>query len=265
MKNKKNKIIFLLTGILIGIIIGVGIMWCINQNKKKLSLINTSSFIKKQANNRLNYNKTVKNKVVNKISKNKQDNPDAINTKKDSALLNDSLYVDSVNKNLVEKDSVEMIKNNNTDSLNEDSIVEGETISTSQQNENNIVVMKDKLVFVRQINLTKSEEIADTTKNSYLDSLLTDQKYAKKKSPNIYRVEFWKSPINYKGYKLIKDKLILFGIEQFDLVSLNYFNKKLYIKYLNDYYFIEETDNFRPFVQLKDKKIIDRINKISNK
>ncbi len=250
-------------GILIGIVIGASIMWWINHDKKILALINTNKTIKKQTNNNLDYNKIKGNRVVNKLPKNKQDNNDAIGAKKDSALLNDTLYVDSINKNLVKKDSIKMLKNNDTDSLNEDLIIEEKTISISQ-NGNDIVVMKDKLLFVRQINLPKSEQIADTTNNDYLDSLLTDKKYDKKKSLNIYRVEFWKSPINYQGYKMLKNKIILFGIEQFDLVSLNYFNKKLYLKYINNYYFIEELDNFSPFIQLKDKKIIDRINKISN-
>ena len=64
-----------------------------------------------------------------------------------------------------------------------------------------------------------------------------------------YMVEFWVSPVNYKGYKLIDNRLILFGIEEPDAVRLFLINKKLWMKYGQDYFSIIPTDKFESLIK----------------
>ena len=56
------------------------------------------------------------------------------------------------------------------------------------------------------------------------------------------------SPVNYRGYKLINEKIILFGIEEPDAVQLFSKEEKLWMKYGQTFYCLEHSDNFESFV-----------------
>lgn len=62
-----------------------------------------------------------------------------------------------------------------------------------------------------------------------------------------YEVEFWVSPVNYKGYKLNSNKLILFGIEEPDAVKLYSIDSKLVMKYGQEFYRLHSTSDFISF------------------
>jgi hypothetical protein len=63
------------------------------------------------------------------------------------------------------------------------------------------------------------------------------------KSEN-YLVEFWVSPVNYTGYKLSENRLILFGIEEPDAVELYSGKNKMWMKYDHKFYNLERNDQF---------------------
>jgi hypothetical protein len=66
-------------------------------------------------------------------------------------------------------------------------------------------------------------------------------------------VEFWVSPVNYRGYKFHRNKLILFGIAEPDMVRLIREDGVLYMKYLNDVYRLDPAEDYISFVQVKGK------------
>ncbi len=59
-----------------------------------------------------------------------------------------------------------------------------------------------------------------------------------------YLVEFWVSPVNYVGYKLSENRLILFGIEEPDAVELYSGKNKVWMKYDHKFYYLERNDQF---------------------
>ena len=67
-----------------------------------------------------------------------------------------------------------------------------------------------------------------------------------------FDVEFWISPINYRGYKLIQNKLILFGIEEPDAVKLIRFDGILFMKYGNEYYRLWPGSEFMAYQKIKE-------------
>lgn len=112
-----------------------------------------------------------------------------------------------------------------------------------------IVIAQDRLLFRTLIHVSNDSLFAgDATMN--IDSLLIDD-WNKYPANEAYRVEFWASPINYRGYKLQKDKLILFGIEHFEDVSLWRINQKLYLRYHDKYYLLQESIDFRQLQGIK--------------
>ena len=70
-----------------------------------------------------------------------------------------------------------------------------------------------------------------------------------------YQVEFWVSPINYRGYKMSKNKLILFGIDEPEAVKLYRVKDALYMSYLKDYYRLNTSFDFMSYQKLKDAEI----------
>ncbi len=109
-----------------------------------------------------------------------------------------------------------------------------------------------------QIEGFKSTAQAD--KNN-LDSLLTDDKTSKKKKIDSYiTVEFWKSPINYKGYRFDNYKLTIFGLNDYDVTRFKSYNGGLYFKCKNDYYEIVPTEKFRALSMVTNPELIKKLN-----
>lgn len=116
-----------------------------------------------------------------------------------------------------------------------------------------VTVKKDVLLFTKDLELMTK----NGAKDKMLDSLLTDEESAQSKKT--CRVEFWQSPINYKGYKFAGNKLTLFGIEDPTQTALIFLNNLLYLKNHTDYYPIEQTNNFLPLRKLNNASIIKQL------
>jgi hypothetical protein len=67
-----------------------------------------------------------------------------------------------------------------------------------------------------------------------------------------FTVEFWVSPIHYKGYKMSKNKLLLFGIENIEDVKLYRVNNVIYMRYGESLYPLSFTYDFMPYQKLKE-------------
>lgn len=157
-------------------------------------------------------------------------------------------------ENGTEKSTLENDINKDTtatvDSLNNDQS-ETDTLKQEQDTitgENELVIMQDKLIAtsrlpVKQLN-DKAGELPDNNKN--LDSLLIDDPNTNTKEPDSLLVEFWENPINYKGYRKIKNRLIIFGMTEEDSIKIFKGNDNYFMKIRNKKFPLKETNNFRP-------------------
>jgi len=73
--------------------------------------------------------------------------------------------------------------------------------------------------------------------------------------PSTLQVEFWQSPVNYKGFKLVKNKLVLFGIDRPDAVKLYSLNDQLYMQYGQTFSKLNPTYDYQSFLALKESEI----------
>lgn len=155
-------------------------------------------------------------------------------------------------KEAIEKEIVDPIQN---DSLN-DSLFP-EYIDTLPK-ETDIIVKSDVLLTVKAIVPEGFKEKMNETENK-LDSLIDNTK----KDPKIktsYKTEFWQSPINYSGYKRSGNKIVLFGIYQYNDAKLKQVDDKLYLDYLNSYYLLKNTQEFLPLIPVKLPKEVTGTN-----
>lgn len=142
-----------------------------------------------------------------------------------------------------------------------DSLLKDTSSASTNQNTNDFfVVRKDELIDSKniQITLLQGEETANPS-----DSLLEKISGIKntKRSSSALKVEFWKSPINYKGYKMTKNKIVLFGIGQDDNIKLFQLEEHLYLKQNSNCYKLIFSDDFRQFEKVSDAAILLKLGK----
>jgi hypothetical protein len=124
-----------------------------------------------------------------------------------------------------------------TSSANADPVIPGD---------NDIVVKKDELLGQRMVPVQNLE------KTEGADSLA-----APTGAP--LTVEFWKSPLNYRGYKYSRSRLILFGFEMDDVQSIFKSGNTTYLKSAIGVFRLDFTSDFRQLERVTDESLIARM------
>lgn len=117
------------------------------------------------------------------------------------------------------------------------------------QNDEEIVIRQEKLLhtatsYIYKIVDSNGEPEAKSDSNS--QALLEKNADIKQASVKEHSIEFWETPLNYKGYKYGNYKLIVYGLEPNDFAVLIQQNSSLYFRYKSDYYLIKQTNTFTP-------------------
>ena len=71
------------------------------------------------------------------------------------------------------------------------------------------------------------------------------------------KVEFWRSPIHFKGYKLFRNKLMLYGIKDIEDIQLFSSDDMIYMKVKKKVYVLTDQNAFSAMQMVKDKNIIN--------
>lgn len=249
-KSNKNKGIekfsLLLFGILIGVLAGGSVMWWFSNkdmayrysDKLRDYIYSSFSF------NNNNKNDVDKNKFkTQKFTKKKKEQNKKL-TLQDSLLFNDPAlgeYYEQMGGNI--------------DSLLPDTSNYNFTKADLKDNEGpisytEIVVQKDKLLFSKVIDIKEFENIGKNRKIA-LDSVLLNTKPSLKSKQNDILIEFWKSPVNFRGYKMSKNKIVIYGLQHDDNLRIEKHTNMFYLKNLDLYYLLEYTDSFKPLLVVK--------------
>ncbi len=124
--------------------------------------------------------------------------------------------------------------------------------------DNSIVVRKDELLETRQVELLNMTMLASTSKDSLLQKVsgIRDDGNSGKQA---ITVEFWHSPINYKGYKMAKNKVVLFGMDRPEEISLYKLDEGIYIKLQKGVYKLDYTNVFRQLERINDEALLARL------
>ncbi len=126
--------------------------------------------------------------------------------------------------------------------------------------DSNVVVMTDQMVGYRTVAFTNLDSSMRSSAAKVSDSLIGELNDEAPQGDNSsYRVEFWESPINLKGYKMSIGKLILFGINSTEPVKIVRYNGTVYIITGQETYKAQFTDDFRPYEKVTDKNLIKRL------
>jgi hypothetical protein len=237
MNQMTNRILLLIIGLLFGIIIGGTVAWYFfGSSGRNIFIVNQRTEKEKQEEP-----KVQKKKAVDAVSIPIKDG------EKDSTvfeLKSEGEESISLFKTFELKDSLstDYDKNAVTD------------LNTEEQ----IIVKKDELLFVRQTNLIDPDKKPDELKN---DSVITNISGIREPATLTFVIEYWKSPINYKGYKMGKNKLILFGIPVSETPHIYIYQDNFYLKNNEKIYKLEKTTEFKPYEVVVDATLIHVFNK----
>ncbi len=94
------------------------------------------------------------------------------------------------------------------------------------------------------------------------DSLANTSKDNSAEEKDRITIEYYKSPLNYKGYRydVYTKKLIVYGLKRTNSKLYRY-NNQLYMKNKGDVYLIQATQIYTKFARVEDKQLIEKLKK----
>ncbi len=263
MKSFNKKSIYILFGFIPGIAIGIVLTLLIFDLKTKKHKVPEQAPQITQYIRDADDDKTPDIKGSDEIAKRKNDNerdkkvrrkkekthntvttPDTIPIDTLNLLASDSIADTSTIEPLLH-DSLMIADNSHTDTIIADTIKIDLAIQDTDYYDDNIVVMRDKLVNLKSALISGLSDITDE-----YDSLLFSEEDLADENSKIYRIEIWRSPVNYQGYKLAKNKVILYGINQYDSLVFWSSNDSIFLDHLEDTYLLEVNEDFRQLIPL---------------
>ncbi len=257
MNEKKSRTLFFIGGVSIGLLVGATAVFMarpMTENKGEVSE---------------NMIEQIVNKVYSLVSS-KRNEQDSL------LVLQEQSAINSKNKTLKALKGNDKVANPELDSSTAASNTQAALNDSSRLDSNSailasvnlideIVVKKDELLSTKIIDMLNMDYSSSSTLSA-ADSLLQlnsgirdDSKMNEAKY--FFQVELWKSPINYRGYKLAKNKLILFGIEKDAALKLIYLSENAYLKYAESYYKLDNYSDYKAFEKVSNPQLISQLNK----
>ncbi len=77
---------------------------------------------------------------------------------------------------------------------------------------------------------------------------------------NLYFIEFWKTPLNSKGYRFTKNKIMLYGFVDYTNILLYVLDNDYYIKSSDQVYKLIYGSDFKQLEKVVDNELLAKIN-----
>ena len=243
-----NKILILIIGILLGIIIGgIAIWYFPGFNGKNIFIIKEQVESNQEEKKKEFY--FSENDEKNNLSRMSK-------ATKWMDVDKDSLTLENADNEIIAGVNVQLSNFKDTALL---ALVTDSDFYQSHNSEELIVVKKDELLFSKNIKLIDLDEKSDVQAHRK-DSLVQLASGITEPSSYTFMIEFWKSPINYRGYKMGRNKLVLFGMETTDNPHLYKVKDCLFLKNGNKIYKIDKNSEFQPLEIISDSNILNLLN-----
>lgn len=135
-------------------------------------------------------------------------------------------------------------------------LTEDETLGSYQQLDTlkEVIQLRDTIEQEENMNIRKDELLAtETYPITFLDApenkdtLVKEMLGIRENLPKEMNVQFWRSPLNYRGYKLSRNTLIVYGLSEQLTYNIYYRNQTYYLANEGEFYKISETTTFKSF------------------
>lgn len=150
------------------------------------------------------------------------------------------------------KFKINTTKSNSVNYKEVDSLInDGETTEESET----LNVATEELLSIKNIKLINLD--ADQSPNDTSAANLAG--VAPQKFTDLYFIEFWKTPLNSKGYRMTKNKVMLYGFNDFSNISIFHVDGGYYIKNSEQVYKIVPGSDFKPLERVVDNGLLARL------
>ncbi len=143
-------------------------------------------------------------------------------------------------------------------SLYDSLIKAGLATDVNQEIGNHLNFEKGDKISTEKLIMKKEVTVIGTGKKNNSDSLAGTLAEIKTINQSRMNVEFWDSPLDYKGYRMGKEKLILFGVIA-DGVKLLKYKNEFWLITINNIYPLKPCSDFCKLIPVKDKTICTEI------
>ena len=114
-------------------------------------------------------------------------------------------------------------------------------------------------VVVDQMMSSKVIKIISLTNTNQNDSLAQSVSGVNPINSDAYVIEFWKTPLNSKGYRFLKNKIMLYGFNDHDNILLYFLEGRYFIKSFEVVYELESNPDFHPFVKVNNTELLSKL------
>jgi len=136
------------------------------------------------------------------------------------------------------------------------------TITTDPaEDDSDVVVMTNQLIVATSVSVQSRDTAKGNKKTEKMDSTIAAMsEVSESKEPQSYRLEFWKSPLNYKGYKMSRNTIIVYGLQPSGgEIWLSKEEGKFYLINGLTPYRLDYTDDYKPLEQVTDKALLKKL------
>jgi len=178
---------------------------------------------------------------------------DLFNKLKESA----SEKITVIEKTVNTTDEEEKTKNNNRFKINfkKSTKINYSEVDSLIKEDSSINIASDELLTVKNIKIIKIGEFIPSKDSSDIQKTRLGDT-----NNDLYFVEFWKTPLNSKGYRFTKNKIMLYGFDDFSNLTLYEIDHSFYIKSSDQVYKLLYSSEFKQLDRVLDSELLAKIN-----
>ena len=178
---------------------------------------------------------------------------DLFNKLKESA----SEKITVIEKTVDTTDEDEKTKNKNRFKINfkKSTKINYSEVDSLIKEDSGINIASDELLTVKNIKIIQLGEFIPSKDSSDIQKTRLDGTKS-----DLYFVEFWKTPLNSKGYRFTKNKIMLYGFDDFSNLTLYEIDHSFYIKSSDQVYKLLYSSEFKQLDRVLDSELLAKIN-----
>ena len=178
---------------------------------------------------------------------------DLFNKLKESA----SEKITVIEKTVNTTDEDETTKNKNRFKINfkKSTKINYSEVDSLIKEDSGINIASDELLTVKNIKIIQIGEFIPSKDSSDIQKTRLDDT-----NSDLYFVEFWKTPLNSKGYRFTKNKIMLYGFDDFSNLTLYEIDHSFYIKSSDQVYKLLYSSEFKQLDRVLDSELLAKIN-----
>lgn len=134
-----------------------------------------------------------------------------------------------------------------------------DSLTLENPSSDDVIVRKDELLSTKTLEVINMDPVAKMNGKDSLLQKVSGIKDDRNSSKQFINIEFWSSPLNYKGYKMSKYKLILYGVASPEGMKIFKLDDVVYLKNASFIYRLDTTGDFKPYERISDESIISRL------